>query len=109
VVKAPTTTTGGTTTSGSTAPAAASFAPVWIYLASVNGTSTATFVVGYSNGHQLRQTTYKNVAAPTDSLRTEFGNLFSLLSIQDGQATVQFGDASPFDLRPGASNRHPLG
>jgi hypothetical protein len=97
------------TSNGTSAPPAASFAPVWIQLTSVNGTSSATFVVGYSNGKALRTTTYKNVTAPTNSLRTDFGNVFSLLSIQDGEATVQFGDGSPFDLLPGGSHRHPLG
>ena len=105
-----TTTTVSTGTSGgTTAPATASYAPVWIELVSVNGTKSATFVVGYSNGKSLRTSAYKNVAAPTNSLRTDFGNVFSLLSIQDGEATVQFGDGSPFDLLPGASHRHPLG
>lgn len=107
----PTTTTtipAGSST-GTTAPATASYAPVWIELVSVTGTKSATFTVGYSNGKSLRTTTYKNVVAPTNSLRTDFGNVFSLLSIQDGEATVQFGDGSPFDLLPGSSHRHPLG
>jgi hypothetical protein len=104
-----TTTVPAGTSSGTTAPATASYAPVWIELVSVNGTKSATFVVGYSNGKSLRTTTYKSVLAPTNSLRTDFGSVFSLLSIQDGEATVQFGDGSPFDLLPGASHRHPLG
>jgi hypothetical protein len=104
-----TTTIPAGSSSGTGAPAAASYAPVWIELASVSGTKSATFVVGYSNGKSLRTSTYKNVVAPTSSLRTDFGNVFSLLSIQDGEATVQFGDGSPFDLLPGASHRHPLG
>jgi hypothetical protein len=94
---------------GTVAPPTAAFAPVWIQLSRVNGASSATFVVGYSNGRSLRTTTYTNIAAPTHSLRTEFGNVFSLLSVQDGEATVQFGDGSPFDLAPGATHRHPLG
>lgn len=107
---APTTTTNIPTGSstGTTAPAVASYAPVWIELVSVSGTKSATFVVGYSNGKSLRTSKY-TVAAPTNSLRTDFGNVFSLLSIQDGEATVQFGDGSPFDLLPGSSHRHPLG
>lgn len=108
---APTTTTTipAGSSSGSTAPAPAAYAPVWIDLVSVNGTKSATFMVGYSNGKALRTSTYSNVLAPTNSLRTDFGNVFSLLSIQDGSATVQFGDGSPFDLTPGASHRHQLG
>lgn len=95
---------------GTTAPAPApAYAPVWIELVSVNGTKSATFTVGYSNGKSLRTTTYQNVAAPTNSLRTDFGQVFSLLSLQGGEATVQFGDGSPFDLAPGASHRHQLG
>lgn len=109
-VTPPVTTVSGGTSGGSTAPApAAAYAPVWIELVSVNGTKSATFTVGYSNGKSLRTSTFSNVAAPTNSLRTDFGNVFSLLSIQDGQATVQFGDGSPFDLAPGASHRHQLG
>lgn len=101
---------GSTGSTGSTTPAApATYAPVWIELVSVNGTKSASFVVGYSNGKSLKTTPYSNVLAPTNSLRTDFGSVFSLLSIQDGQATVQFGDGSPFDLSPGASHRHPLG
>jgi hypothetical protein len=103
------TTLPGGPSGGTTAPAAASYAPVWIELASVSGTKSATFIVGYSNGKSLKTSTYSNVVAPTNSLRTDFGNVFSLLSIQDGEATVQFGDGSPFDLAPGGSHRHPLG
>jgi len=108
----PTTTTtipAGSTSGTTTAPAPATYAPVWIELVSVNGTKSATFMVGYSNGKSLKTSTYSNVLAPTNSLRTDFGNVFSLLSIQDGVATVQFGDGSPFDLSPGASHRHQLG
>jgi hypothetical protein len=104
-----TTTIPAGSSSGSTAPAPAAYAPVWIELVSVNGTKSATFTVGYSNGKALRTSTYSNVLAPTNSLRTDFGNVFSLLSLQDGAATVQFGDGSPFDLTPGASHRHQLG
>jgi len=106
----PTTVPAGSTGGTTTVPApSAAYAPVWIELVSVNGTKSATFTVGYSNGKSLKTSTYSNVVAPTSSLRTDFGNVFSLLSIQDGEATVQFGDGSPFDLVPGASHRHPLG
>jgi hypothetical protein len=102
------TTVSSSTTSPTTA-APATFAPVWIELASVSGTQSATFVVGYSNGHSTKTVEYANVKAPTNSLRTDFASVFALLSIQDGTATVQFGDGSPFDLFPGAANRHNVG
>lgn len=87
----------------------ASAAPVWIELVSVKGTKTASFVVGYSDGHKSTTTAYGNVAVPTDGLRTTFAGVFALLSIQDKTVTVQFGDGTPFDLTPGFGNRHFVG
>jgi hypothetical protein len=101
---------GSTGSSGNpgTTPAA-SYAPVWVELVSVNGTKSATFVVDYSNGKRTKTTTFKGVTAPTKTLRTTFGHVFALLSIQDGTATVQFGDGTPFDLAKGFGNRHFVG
>jgi hypothetical protein len=95
-------TTGGSPTVGS------NFDPVWVELVHVTGTKSATFVVGYSNGKKTTQVTY-TADAPQDSSRTVFGRVFSLLSIQNGTATVQMGDGTPFDLSKGFSNRHFLG
>jgi hypothetical protein len=99
--------TGTGTSTGTTPPA--SYAPVWVELVSVKGTKSATFIVGYSNGKHSKQTQYADVAAPTHSLRTTFASVFALLSVQDGTATVQFGDGTPFDLAPGFGNRHFVG
>lgn len=118
-VTVPASTTNGTTTgtTGSTPPAtgtttgtglSADYVPVWVELVKVNGTSSATFTVGYTNGKRSRSVTYANVAAPT-GVRTVFAKVFSLLSIQNGTATVQVGDGTPFDLTKGFSNRHFLG
>jgi len=104
-----TTTTGGSTSTTTTSAPSSAWAPVAIQLVSVNGTSSATFKVTYSNGSKSKAVDYVNVQAPKNALRTSFGKVFALLSIQDGTATVQYGDGSPFDLAPGAANRHPIG
>lgn len=114
VVSVPPTTSGdGTTpTTGdgtTTEPSLAGYAPVWVGLVKVQGTKSATFVVGYSNGKRTKTVQFADVAAPTNSLRTTFGKVFALLSIQDGTATLQFGDGAPFDLEPGYANRHFVG
>jgi hypothetical protein len=101
--------TGSKGGSGSGSGPQASFAPVWIELVGVKGTKSATFVVGYSNGKRSTTKPFGGVLAPTQSLRTQFGGVFALLSIQDGTATVQFGDGTPFDLAPGFGNRHFVG
>lgn len=110
------TSTSGTTTTGSTGSStptttapSATWAPVAIQLVSLSGTSSATFKVTYSNGSKSKAVEYLNIQAPKNALRTTFGKVFALLSIQDGTATVQYGDGSPFDLAPGAANRHPIG
>jgi hypothetical protein len=100
-----TTTTPSGTTSGTGTAAAPTFNPVWLQLVSVNGTSSATFVVGYSNGSSLKTQRFSNVLAPTSSTRTTFASVFALLSIHGGKATVQFGDGTPIDIAPGAANR----
>jgi hypothetical protein len=98
----------GTGTGTSTGPAA-NFAPVWVELVQVKGSKSASFVVGYSNGKRSKTVAFSNVLAPTNSLRTTFASVFALLSVQDGTATVQFGDGTPFDLAPGFGNRHFVG
>ena len=104
----PTDTTSGSSTDTS-APPSASYAPVWIALESVQGTKSATFLVGYSNGKKAKQVRFDDILAPTRTLQTQFASVFALLSIQDGTVTVQFGDATPFDLAPGFGNRHFVG
>lgn len=102
-----TTTPTGTTTGTSSAPGP-NYVPVWVELVKVHGTSSATFVVGYTNGKRSKTVTFAGVQAPS-GVRTVFADVFSLLSIQNGTATVQVGDGTPFDLTKGFSNRHYLG
>jgi hypothetical protein len=77
--------------------------PIWIELVHA-GSSDATFDVGYAHGKKFRF----DVPAPdpTSVQGTVFDEEFALLGIQDGGVTVQVGDATPFDLRPGVS--HPV-
>lgn len=98
-----------TTTTGSGTGLGPSWVPVWVDLARVSGTRSATFIVGYSNGKRSKTLTYSNIEAPTTGVRTVFASVFSLLSIQNGTATVQIGDGTPFDLQRGFSNRHYVG
>lgn len=79
--------------------------PVWVELVRVNGTHDATFVVGYSNGKKLTTRTFRGVVAPKGTTGTVFAKQFTLLSIQDGEATIQFGDGTPLDIAPGAANK----
>jgi hypothetical protein len=79
--------------------------PVWVELVKVNGTKSANFVVGYSNGKKLTTKTFNGILAPTGSTGTVFAKQFTLLSIQNGEATIQFGDGTPIDIAPGAANR----
>lgn len=95
-------TTGTTTTPTATTP---TYHPVWLQLKSVYGSKWANFVVGYSNGKTLKTVNYFHVMAPTTSNKTVFANVFALLSIQGGNATVQFGDGTPVDIAPGAGSR----
>jgi hypothetical protein len=81
---------------GGTAPVGGH--PQWIELVSTQGSSSALFAVGYAHNKVYRF----DVAAPKagSAQGTVFDGEFSLLSIQDGQATIQVGDDTPFDLRP---------
>ncbi|HET6816867.1 MAG TPA: hypothetical protein VFH66_06535 [Mycobacteriales bacterium] len=98
--------TGTGTTTGTTSTVRP-YHPVWVELVKVNGTQSATFVVGYSNGKSLITKTFSNVLAPKpgSTTGTTFANRFALLSIQNGEATIQFGDGTPMDIAPGAANR----
>jgi hypothetical protein len=93
--------------SGGAAPAqvpASDGPPIWIELVRVNGGSDAVFAVGYAHGKKFQF----DVTAPAASAvqGTVFDEEFALLGIQNGGVTVQVGDATPFDLRPGVS--HPV-
>jgi hypothetical protein len=80
---------------------------VWVELVRTSGTKSATFVVGYSNGKSLITKTFSNVLAPKagSTSGTTFAKRFALLSVQNGEATIQFGDGTPMDIAPGAANR----
>lgn len=82
------TTSSGTTTTTTTTP---TYHPVWIQLRAVS--TTATFLVGYSNGKTFRAFQFDNVK-PQHS----FAGTFQLLSIRKGVVTLKFGDGTPFML-----------
>jgi hypothetical protein len=75
--------------------------PLWIQLMKTHANS-ATFDVGYA--HQTFRR-YK-VAAPASGSEqgTVFDKEFALIGVQNGQATVQVGDATPFDLTKGVAH-----
>jgi hypothetical protein len=87
----PTTSTGTGTSGG----------PLWIQLTGASG-KTATFKVGYAH-HKFRQYTVQAPKASSDQ-GTVFDKIFALISVQDGEATVQIGDAAPFILTTGVSH-----
>jgi hypothetical protein len=83
------------------APSASLGTPVAIRLLSVSGVRSALFSITYPRHKTLRF----NVAAPAagSPQGTVFAGVFSLLGVQGGTVTVQFGDDTPFDLRRGVS------
>jgi len=87
-------TTGNGTTSGD---------PQWIQLESTKGTTKATFKVGYAGG---KYRVYV-VQAPkaTSTTGTVFDTEFALIGVQHGSATIQIGDATPFDLPTGVAHK----
>jgi hypothetical protein len=91
------TSTGGSSSSGSTSSTTQTYHPVWIQLKSLTMT-TATFLVGYSNGKTLQTTRYSNVKAPATGKTTIFAKTFALLSIRNSVVSVRFGDGSPFQM-----------
>jgi hypothetical protein len=95
-VTTPTTPTTTTTGTGKT-----SGGPQWIQLMSVHG-QDATFNVGYAH-HKFRRFT---VSAPKagSTTGTVFDKIFALIGVQSGEATVQIGDGTPFDLETGISH-----
>jgi hypothetical protein len=95
----PVTTTTTPVTTTSNAPAGS---PIWIELVKTNGDKTATFKVGYRH-HQFRQFTV-SAPAPSADKGTVFDKEFALIGVQNGQATLQVGDATPFDLAKGVAH-----
>lgn len=77
----------------------------WISFTSQRGVRAATFSVHYTD-NTVR--TFRDVVAPPAGGATTFGGYFALLSLRQGSAVVQMGDATPMDLKVGAGNRQPL-
>jgi hypothetical protein len=110
---APTTSLGsGTTTQPTTAPVVIpsqpsqvttpAGQPIWIRLVSTDGDRSATFDVGYPH-HKFHR--FKVLAPSARSTQgTVFDKIFALLGIQNGEVTLQIGDATPFDLSKGVSH-----
>jgi hypothetical protein len=107
-VPAPTTSTGttpvvtppttGTTTKGSGKTAGG---PQWIQLTGTHG-QTAIFKVGYAH-HKFRLFDV-DAPKPSSNTGTVFDKIFALIGVQNGQATLQIGDATPFDLTMGVAH-----
>jgi hypothetical protein len=88
-----------TTTPGSGNPANGS--PLWIELMKTRGRS-AVFDVGYAH-HSFRKFVVQAPKA-TSQHGTVFDKVFALIGVQNGQVTLQIGDATPFDLAKGVSH-----
>ena len=88
-----------TTTPGSGNPANGS--PIWIELMKTRGRS-AVFDVGYAH-HSFRKFVVQAPKA-TSQHGTVFDKVFALIGVQNGQVTLQIGDATPFDLAKGVSH-----
>ncbi len=103
-VVVPTTGSTGPSTSPSSpsTPTTALGRPLWIQLISTSGNRSAVFDVGYKH-HKFHRF---NVVAPSAHATqgTVFDNVFALLGIQRGVATVQVGDGAPFVLFKGVSH-----
>jgi hypothetical protein len=86
-----------------TPPTSGLGSPTFIQLLSTNGAKSATFKVGYSRNRFKKYV----VLAPKGSSTTGtvFDTEFSLLGVQDSQATLQIGDGTPFDLSKGVVRR----
>lgn len=105
----------GTTNPGTTTPpvvtptqpthhqggAPAAGRPLWIELVRTSAHS-ATFKVGYAH-HKFRSFHVKT-PKPTSTSGTTFDKIFALIGVEDGQATLQVGDATPFDLAKGEAH-----
>ncbi|HWC33206.1 MAG TPA: hypothetical protein VG650_00135 [Mycobacteriales bacterium] len=76
--------------------------PQAVRLLKVRGAKSAVFEVSYAHHKAFR---YDVVAPSASSARgTVFAQDFALLGIQGNDVTVQVGDATPFDLKVGASH-----
>src|SRR3954470_10823571 len=93
--------TDGSTSSGSdtgTTTHKPVYRPIWLQLRRFVG-NKVVFDIGYSNRSTLKVLRF-TVTAPKGNARTVFAHSFSLLDVSGGQATVQFGDGTPFILTP---------
>jgi hypothetical protein len=77
--------------------------PLSIELIRANGARDAVFDVGYAHNQVLRFDVL--APSPLSEQGTVFDGEFALLGIQDGEVTLQVGDDTPFDLRPGIVHR----
>ena len=75
--------------------------PLSIQLMSTNG-QKATFKVVYAQ-HKFRRFIVQAPSATSDT-GTVFDKVFALIGVQNGQATIQVGDDTPFDLATGVSH-----
>ncbi|HTW19059.1 MAG TPA: hypothetical protein VME70_02475 [Mycobacteriales bacterium] len=75
--------------------------PLWIELTGTKG-QTAKFKVGYAH-HKFREYTVQ-APGPSSDQGTVFDKIFALISVQNGEATVQIGDAAPFVLTTGVAH-----
>jgi hypothetical protein len=94
-------TTGTTTTTPTKGGGKTAGAPLWIQLTRTHG-QAATFKVGYAH-HKFRLFDVQ-APTPTSNSGTVFDKVFALIGVQNGQATLQIGDATPFDLSEGLSH-----
>jgi hypothetical protein len=76
-------------------------APLWIQLMKTH-LDKATFKVGYAH-HKFRKFVVQ-APKPSSQQGTVFDKVFALIGIQNGAATIQIGDDTPFDLTTGVSH-----
>jgi len=65
--------------------------PSWVRLTSQQGSTSATFVIGYSN----HSTTTVTVSGKPGTI---FAGDFAMVSLNQGVAALKFGDGQPFDV-----------
>src|SRR4051794_1532180 len=95
----------GSSTGGTTTVAGDSTAPLWVELDSISKKG-ATFRIMYADRVAI---VYQHVTVPKSGGQTVFGQLFALLGVHNGTATVKYGDGTPFTVKPGYDSRHFLG
>jgi hypothetical protein len=77
--------------------------PTSLQLLATHGDKSATFLVGYNHNRFKKFV----VIAPkgSSSTGTVFDTEFELIGVQNGEATVQIGDGTPFDLTKGVTRK----